>query len=259
MLPEGQRSTWPAVSTEMARLRRDRTSVPWALSLTAEKIRAVHSAPGEDDRSSTPLLTDEEIEASMQTSLRELARDQDLWLFGYGSLMWKPEMEFAEQRIARLSGWHRRFCLWQWRYRGTTAKPALMLALDAGGSCRGVAYRISPPDIAARVRAVWRREMIGKGYEPRWVTLQTAQGPVTAVTFVANRRGQRYAGRLSEVDVANYIASACGHIGPSADYLLETVRHCEAIGVYDPMLRRLERLVAERLDALLAAGDGRIS
>ena len=243
----------------MPGIRSDRPSVPWTLALTSEKIRAVHSAPGEDDRSSTPLLTDEEIEASMQAELRKLAPNQGLWLFGYGSLMWKPEMEFAEQRLARLSGWHRRFCLWQWRYRGTTAKPALMLALDRGGSCRGIAYRVSPPDIAAKVRGVWRREMIGKGYEPRWVTLRTEQGPVTAVTFVANRRGPRYAGRLNDGEVANYIASACGHIGPSADYLLETVRHCEAIGVYDPMLRRLERLVAERLDALLATADGRIS
>ena len=228
---------------------------PWRLSLTSEKIRAVHRSPGEDDRSSTPLLSDEEIEASLQEFLRKLGPGEDLWVFGYGSLMWKPEMEYVESRMGRISGWHRRFCLWQWRYRGTTAKPALMLALDRGGSCRGVAYRLSSPDIAAKVRAVWRREMIGRGYEPRWATVLTSDGPIVAATFVANRKGPRYAGRLTDVDVANYIASACCHIGPSAEYLLETVRHCEGIGVRDPMLRRLERLVAARLDSLLKADD----
>ena len=239
----------------MPTLRYQRKSRPWSLSLTVEKIRAVHRTPGEDDRTSTPLMSDGEIEASLHEFLRRHEPGEDLWVFGYGSLMWKPEMEYAEMRIGRICGWHRRFCLWQWRYRGTTAKPALMLALDRGGSCRGVAYRISQPDISAKLRGVWRREMIGRGYEPRWATVLTSDGPIVAVTFVANRKGPRYAGHLSDVDVANYIASACGHIGPSADYLLETVRHCEAIGVRDPMLRRLERLVAARLDSLLMSGD----
>ena len=101
----------------------------------------------------------------------------DLWVFGYGSLMWKPEMDFAESRPALLNGWHRRFCLWQWRYRGSRRNPGLMLALDRGGACRGIAYRLAAPDVRGKVTAVWKREMTGNGYRPRWVKLDDHAGP----------------------------------------------------------------------------------
>ncbi|MBI3673688.1 MAG: gamma-glutamylcyclotransferase, partial [Rhizobiales bacterium] len=99
-----------------------------------------------DDRTAMPLMPEEEIAASRAGTLARVSPHADTWLFGYGSLMWRPEMEFAEQRIAHLKAWHRRFCLWQWRYRGSRERPGLMMALDRGGSCSGVAFRIAAPN-----------------------------------------------------------------------------------------------------------------
>ena len=123
--------------------------------------------PSAEDRAAMPLLTPDEIAASRLAFLDGIRPNEDVWLFAYGSLMWRPEMEFAEQRNARLLGWHRRFCIWQWRWRGTKAKPGLMMALDRGGSCIGIAYRISAPAVSSKLAKVWEREMIGKAYQPR--------------------------------------------------------------------------------------------
>ena len=161
--------------------------------------------------------------------------------------MWKPEFDAAEHRVAVIRGWHRRFCLWQWRFRGTRAKPGLMLALDRGGACKGVAYRIAGPGLTAKLTGVWRREMLGKGYVPAIVSAVTDAGPVKALTFVANRAGERYAGLIAEAEVAAYISQACGVNGPSAEYLRETVARCAELGIHDKALWRLQRMVAERL------------
>jgi cation transport protein ChaC len=215
------------------------------LSLTRELIARSHPARPPDDQGATGLASEEELAASLDAFLTDVG--DELSLFAYGSLMWRPDFEFAEQRPATLRGWHRRFCLWQWRFRGTPERPGLMLALDRGGSCVGMAYKVVQPDLRAKVMPVWRREMRGRGYRPRWVLVATPQGPVRALTFVANREGERYAGRLSDPEIADRIALACGPMGPSADYLLNTVAHCEAMGIHDRHLWRLQALVAERM------------
>lgn len=171
--------------------------------------------------------------------------------------MWKPEFEFAEREIAGLRGWHRRFCLWQWRFRGTRDAPGVMLALDRGGSCVGMIYHVTGPNLRAKIMPVWRREMRGRGYLARWVSVRTGQGRWPALTFVANREGERYAGRLSDGEIADKIASACGHVGPSAEYLLNTVAHCEELGIHDRHLWRMQALVAERLSTERRARSGR--
>jgi cation transport protein ChaC len=215
-------------------------------ALTRAMIIARFPNPVTDGLGVHKLKTDEELAAALDRIL--LDHDEgDLWLFGYGSLMWKPELDFAESRPALLNGWHRRFCLWQWRYRGSRHHPGLMLALDRGGACRGVAYRIAAPGVRDKIAAVWRREMLGNGYVPRWVRLTTMQGPVRGLTFVANHGGERYAGRISEEIVADHIASACGENGSGAEYLLETVLRCEELGIHDRFLWRLQELVAERM------------
>jgi glutathione-specific gamma-glutamylcyclotransferase len=144
-------------------------------------------------------------------------------------------------------GWHRRFCLWQWRFRGTRERPGLMLALDRGGQCRGLAYRLAGPDPVANLRPVWRREMRGRGYAGRWVAAQTPEGPVAALAFVADRAGGRYAGRITEAEAAARIAAACGHIGPNAEYLLNTAAACAELGLRDRHLESLQRMVAAHL------------
>ena len=219
-----------------------------ALSLTHDLIHHAHREPIADDHAAMHLLTDQELADHLEAAFAKRSHPEtDLWLFAYGSLMWKPDLEFAERRLAAVKGWHRRFCLWQWRYRGTRDRPGIMLALDRGGSCRGVAYRLSGPDLRAKIAPVWRREMTANGYRPRWVTAYTDDGAVTALVFVAHRAGERYAGRLPDEAIADRIALACGHIGPSAEYLLETVARCEELGIRDRHLWRMQSLVAERL------------
>jgi cation transport protein ChaC len=209
-------------------------------------ITARFPHPVTDDLGTHKLKTDQEVAAELDRFMLE-HDEGDLWLFGYGSLMWKPEPELTDARPALLNSWHRRFCLWQWRYRGSRRNPGLMLALDRGGACRGVAYRVAAPDVRGKVKAVWKREMTGNGYVPRRVKLVTMQGPLRALTFVANRDGERYAGRMSDQVVADYIARACGDAGNSAEYLLKTVLKCEELGIHDHFLWRLQEMVAERM------------
>ena len=219
---------------------------PRTPSLTRAMIAARFPDPVSDDPAAHRQLSDAVVEAYLDRILLE-HDEGDLWVFGYGSLMWKPEMDFAEARPALLNGWHRRFCLWQWRWRGSRRNPGLMLALDRGGACRGIAYRLAAPDVRGKVSAVWKREMSGNGYRPRWVKLVTMQGPVRGLAFTANTESERYAGRISDEIAADHIARACGETGPSAEYLLETVLKCEELGIHDRFLWRLQELVAERM------------
>ena len=161
--------------------------------------------------------------------------------------MWKPETAFDAVRPAIVDGWQRRFCLWQRRYRGSREWPNLMLALDVGGSCAGLVYRLEGGDLKARFAPIWKREMIAYGYEARWVEASTEQGPVPALAFVAWKEGPRYAGSLGDEEIASAIASACGHVGPGAEYLLETAAKCAELGIEDEHLFRIEALVARRL------------
>jgi cation transport protein ChaC len=217
------------------------------MTLTRELIDSRFPAPVEGQGRASSELTRAETMASLEDTLRS-ADENELWLFGYGSLMWKPELEFVESRLARLTGFHRRFCLWQWRYRGNRNDPNLMLALEPGGSCAGLVFRVVAPGIGPKVETTWRREMLGDGYRPRWMTALTPEGPVRAVAFVANRNNdQRYAGRLEDQVVARYIARACGEKGCGAEYLLETVLAMEQLGLRDSMLWRVQNLVAEHL------------
>jgi cation transport protein ChaC len=193
-------------------------------------------------------LGDAEIEASLRKTLHNRAH-RDLWLFGYGSLMWKPDFTFASQKVARVKGYHRSFCLWQRRYRGNRFNPNLMLALDAGGSCQGLAFHVPAPDVETKIATTWRRELGGNGYCPRWITAYTDDGPVSALTFVANRKNaERYAGRLSDEVIARYIAKACGEGGSGAEYLLETVLALEKLRIHDRRLWRLQRIVADHMN-----------
>ena len=155
--------------------------------------------------------------------------------------MWNPAIHFAERRVASIHGWHRRFCLWMRSGRGTPEEPGLMLALDRGGCCRGIAFRLAPDDADHELLLLWRREMLSGSYEARWVEAQTDQGPVRAIAFVANRSHARFAGVLPVEDVARHIAVAKGTLGTCAEYLVETVDHLRELGLRD---RSLERIVA---------------
>jgi cation transport protein ChaC len=172
-------------------------------------------------------------------------------LFAYGSLIWKPEIEHVGQKIGSARGWHRSFCLRISRFRGTLERPGLMMALDNGGQCRGVLFDLPRENLADQLGKLFRREFTYKPINstPRWITVETEAGQVPALTFVMNRSSPLYAGRLPLDEVADVLAIACGHWGTGADYLLNTVASLEANGIRDGNLWRLQRLVAERIEA----------
>lgn len=198
--------------------------------------------------------SDAELEASMEAMLAAHPPGEDVWVFGYGSLMWNPAFHFAERRTGALHGWHRRFCLSMPFARGTPERPGLMLALDRGGACRGIAFRIRAADLREELLLVWRREMLGGAYLARWVKLRTQDGPVRAVTFVVNRAFPRYAPALTEAEVAERIATAQGELGSCAEYFEQTVEHLHALGLRDAGLERIRRDMERRAAPMSAAG-----
>jgi len=175
------------------------------------------------------------------TALRDSAAP--LWLFAYGSLMWNPEMPFTERCPALLRGYHRSFCLYSRDYRGTPERPGLVLGLDRGGACRGIAYRLPQDGLGAAIDRLWAREMAGEVYRMRPVTVATPQGRLAAYAFVVRRDRPDYAGRLSLDEAAQIIAVATGGRGTGRDYLANTVRHLEELGIADGPLHRLHDLV----------------
>lgn len=215
--------------------------------LTPELIAAAFPDSVPDDEQAMALASDAEVMASLDATMADHAHGAGLWVFGYGSLMWRPELVIETRLLGTLSGWQRSFCLWQWRYRGTRERPGLMLALDEGGACTGYLYHLRPEGLRDQLIPLWKREITGRGYVPGWVDVASSEGPVRAVTFLAKRDGPRYAGRLEPAVIADHIASACGVSGPSAAYLFETWRACRGAGIADSHVETLQRLVAERL------------
>lgn len=223
------------------------------LALTLDLIARAHSVPVADDEAALRVMTDEELRPGLEQIVASRGRGGGgLWVFAYGSLMWRPEFAFSERRIGTVRGFHRRFCLLQRRFRGTPERPGFVLGLDRGGVCKGVAFRLPGTDLHETLMPVWRREMRGRGYVARWLPVATEAGPVSALTFLVNRASDRYAGRLTDGEIAEKIAAACGHLGPSAEYLVRTVEACEALGIRDRHLWSLQALVAERLRARCA-------
>jgi len=166
----------------------------------------------------------------------------DFWLFAYGSLIWDPGFPYEEARPAKLMGFHRAFCLYSTRYRGTPEKPGLVLGLDKGGSCRGIAYRVANEHRETTMAYLWDREMLNRSYHCMDLSITLQDGrEVVARTFVIDRDGQSYAGKLPLEDAARIIRDAHGVRGPNAAYLANTVEHLERLGLHD---RRLAALLA---------------
>lgn len=164
----------------------------------------------------------------------------DLWVFAYGSLMWNPGVPFIERHLALLNGYHRRFCVASHRYRGTPERPGLVLGLDHGGSCRGIVFRIAATEVPAALDYLWDREMTNRVYRPLFRRLRLQDGrKVEACCFVVDRGHQQYCGGLDEASVIQRIARCCGQRGPNVEYLANTVRHLDALGIPDARLHRI--------------------
>ena len=222
------------------------------LSLTPDHVARVHR-PVQD--SGIPAGIQAQTDADYEGWVEQMIRTNPApaappRLFAYGSLIWKPEIDHAGEQLGIAQGWHRAFCFRMPRFRGTPEQPGLMMALDRGGQCTGVLYDLPAGDLGRQFEKLFRREFTTKPVNsmPRWITVQTASGPMPALTFVMNRASQLYAGRLPLEAVADILARACGHWGTGAEYLLSTVSHLEAKGIHDRNLWRLQRLVAERIE-----------
>jgi cation transport protein ChaC len=170
----------------------------------------------------------------------EWGGDGDLWVFGYASLIWRPEFGAVEQRPATVYGWHRALEMRSNVNRGTPECPGLVFALVPGGSCRGVAYRIAHPGAHAELDRLWLREMPTGVYDPKWLPCRTPQGAVHALAFTLSRDSPSYVGRLPDEQMIEILRSACGRYGTTLDYLVGTAASLRGCGIRD---REIERLV----------------
>jgi cation transport protein ChaC len=168
----------------------------------------------------------------------------EFWVFGYGSLMWNPGFPHVERRRALLRGFHRRFCIRSVIYRGTPEQPGLVLGIDHGGECHGMAIRVAAPDRTDVLAYLYARELPMNVYTPCWVAVEAGGETVEALTFVVNRDHDQFAS-LSEEDMAQIISNCAGANGSNFEYLENTVHALHELGVPDPALDSLHRRTAE--------------
>ncbi len=227
---------------------------PRVMRLTADHVAKVHRTipdPGYAETGGFRRATDDDYDRDVRDMLTNRP-DGSFWLFGYGSLIWRPETAFTESRLGTARGWHRRFCLgWDYRFRGSPETPGLMMALDRGGQCKGMLYALPEAALEAELHKLLRREMsmVPSAFPWRWIDVVTAEGTVRAVTFAMNRRSGRYISGLSDDELAGVLATACGWRGSMAEYLFSTVSKLEELGIHDRNLWRLQELVAARIEA----------
>jgi cation transport protein ChaC len=174
------------------------------------------------------------------------AQDGDLWVFGYGSLMWRPGFEHVERRPAQLHGYHRSLCIFSHVHRGTPDAPGLVLGLDRGGRCRGVAFRVLAADVAATLAYLRQREQATAVYLERRVTIRFEDGSEAgAITYVADRRHAQYAGRLPADDLLRLVKQGVGISGANPDYVRATHQHLIEMGVSDRVLARIATALSQ--------------
>lgn len=171
------------------------------------------------------------------------------WVFGYGSLIWSPEISYEHAEIGRLQGYQRAFCIRSTRYRGTPENPGVVLGLDPGGSCTGLAFRLRPHERRAAIQKLYDREMRNRVYAPSIVPVHLESGgTIEALTFVANRESDAYE-RLDESQLLRRLTGCCGERGPNVDYLVKTHQSLQERGIQDGLLARL----IDRLASLQSA------
>lgn len=215
--------------------------------LTREKILSGVIDEVARENLGSPVIPIDERLAIKRSMLNELGPEEDVWVFGYGSLIWNPAFHFDERRVVHLHGYRRCFSFWSVGGRGTPEKPGLMLALEPGGSCRGVGFRIRRDKALTELRSVFMREMVTGAYKARWVTVRCGGEKIRAITFVANPSHGNYAGVLPLETVADYLWNAGGWLGRGRDYLINTVDHLDELGIRDGSLARLRELVEQRI------------
>lgn len=206
--------------------------------------------PGKGTRKAFSAMPDRPPAADLarrkQAFLDSIRIESDIRVFAYGSLMWNPGFEHMEKREARLHGWHRSFCVYSHRYRGTPDRPGLVLGLDRGGSCRGVVYRIARARARDTLAYLWDREMVLGVYRPRILQARCPEGRLSCHAFTVDRGHSQYAGGLPLEEMVRLIRQGVGKGGPNRDYLANTVRHLDELGISVGPLHRLLSLVESR-------------
>lgn len=188
-------------------------------------------------------LTPRQMRASLAATLAHWNGRDPLWVFGYGSLIWNPSLDFDRRVAAHVYGYHRRLCLRSIRNRGTRDCPGLVAGLDRGGSCCGIAYRVPAAAVPAQFERLWEREMFMGSYRPTWLNCRRVDRPqhIVALAFVVRRDVLNYCGKLPERELIDILGRACGEYGTSFDYLQRTVHGLRDAGLRDPHLERLAR------------------
>lgn len=185
-------------------------------------------------------LSDAEVEASRRATLGARDPKQDLWVYGYGSLMWDPALHFEEVRRASLPGHQRRFSFRTHIGRGSPACPGLMLSIEPRpGCCEGLAFRVAAACAEAETAILWRREMLRGAYTPRLLPMDTPQGAITALVFLSNPAHPDHVGELPPQETARLIANAEGMIGRNRDYVEQLATQLRCLGIADAYIEGL--------------------
>lgn len=195
----------------------------------------------------SPILSDTPASAASRLRVRvhaqwhqQAAQGGGLWVFGYGSLIWRPDIDYDERRPARVFGWHRALAMWSSINRGTPERPGLVFAMLSGGSCSGVAYRVRASGLDATFAQLWAREMPNEVYDPRWLRCSTPDGTATALAFTLSRHSKAFTGPLRADQYADIFRHSRGRYGSTLDYARDTLVSLRAHGIED---RRLEALL----------------
>jgi cation transport protein ChaC len=224
---------------------------PRAMELTPELVgRCLRSKPNPGPNPEWTPITHDDHER-LARSLLAGRDDGETWIFGYGSLIWKPEFEVERVIRATAKGWHREFCIEQTRWRGTPTLPGLMLALQPGGHCEGVALRPKREEAQAVVRKLIQREItdLESTDMVRWIELAVGENQLNAIVFWAGPKGRGIESGLPLESVAHRLSHACGHFGSSAEYLFNTVSNLESLAIHDQNLWTIQRLAAREINS----------
>ncbi|MEO6625277.1 MAG: gamma-glutamylcyclotransferase [Burkholderiaceae bacterium] len=180
-------------------------------------------------------------EPLFQQTLQQWGGKTDFWVFAYASLIWRPDFEVAEQRLARVHGWHRALKMWSRVHRGTVECPGLVFALLSGGRCQGAVLRVARADGEKVLRQLWAREMVTGVYDPKWLDCATDSGKVKALAFTLSRSSPNFTGELSDRRYREIFSASCGRYGTTLDYARQTLHTLHQHGIDDHALRQLLR------------------
>ena len=200
----------------------------------------------DDNQNNVERMSDDERATLIDQTLSALA-DSELWVFGYGSLIWNPALNYEEQRRCSIKGFEKKFCFWTTLSRGTVDCPGLMMGLVPGGNCNGVAFRIDARNAVTELDVLFRREMSYYVYKPTWIEAQCFETNNTfkILTFVVDKENHRFVNNLSIDDTVRIIATAQGPLGRNCDYLFQLSEKMHELGFEESELEDLVRRVKE--------------